>query len=95
LSFVQSRILSSISSQPVQACDAACRITTACPQRLVHRAAVDHEERTRRRQRHQAELELDADEQRALGAGEQPAEIESRWPPADRRHDASIRASRA
>ena len=40
------------------------------PQRLVHRVAVDHEQRGGGRQRDQVELELDADEQRAFGARE-------------------------
>ena len=46
------------------------------PQRLVHAPAVDDEQATRRRQRDQTELELDAEEQRPLGTGDQPAEIE-------------------
>ena len=45
------------------------------PQRLVHGAAMHHHERARRRQRNQVEFIFHAEEERALGAGEESAEV--------------------
>jgi hypothetical protein len=46
------------------------------PQGLVHRAAVHAQQRPRRRHGDHVELVFHAEEQRALGAGDQPAEVE-------------------
>ena len=52
------------------------------PQRLVHGRAVHHHQRARRRQRDEVQLIFNAEEQRALGAGQQPTEIEGPLAPA-------------
>ena len=52
------------------------------PQGLVHSRAVHHEERARRRQRDEAQFIFHAEEQRALGAGQQPTEIKRPLAPA-------------